>query len=109
MESGELLNNFPFIRRLVDLEESRSVELNKELYTQTVASVLVQAGKVAKAAGHGGSVGDSLGEPLGRADPNLMLVEIENLLRDALKLVFYAELLFFTQGRPHNNSLKPTA
>lgn len=82
------IKNYPLIQRLVPKHVVLG-DLDQKKHTQAVVNLLIKAGRVAKAAGHG----NPTNMPFSVARPNEMIVEIESLLDDVLTLIQSAEIL----------------
>jgi len=85
----ELLNKYPLTEHLAFLTSNHLTSLDHQLHTQTIVNILVQAAKIAKAAGYDP---DAL-EPFDEADPELLFAETERMLSNLMLLVRHAQLL----------------
>lgn len=81
------LSQFPLIWRLVGQDHrDRSMEFDRELYEQSIFDLPIKAARIVKATGYC----KPLGSPTNTVNPELMLVEIEDLLSTLGVLTLYA-------------------
>jgi len=90
MENDEsTLHNYPLLKTLISSFKPDTEELDEETFTQSIISVLVQAGKVASASGYS----TPTSAPLGKADSTQMLSSLERLLEICTKIGTQALLI----------------